>query len=253
MSEDPAPRLGAAANPRLMPTLLAFDTATDRLHIGLAAGARLRLHESEGGARASTALIPRVRELLADAGLGWNDLDAIGFGRGPGAFTGLRTACAAAQGLAWGANKPVLALDTLLAVATDARARSGADEVWVAMDARMDEIYAAHYCCVDGRWQTLVAPALTTPPALHERWRRRPPSAVAGSALNAFGERLDTGGAQRIADARPDARALLACARAAWADGAAADPALALPLYLRDRVALTTTEREAARAARAAV
>jgi tRNA threonylcarbamoyladenosine biosynthesis protein TsaB len=72
------------------------------------------------------------------------------------------------------------------------------------------------------------------------------PAVVAGNALAAFGDRLDTGGARRLPDAAPRALALLALARAAWASGGGIDAALALPLYLRDKVALTTAERAAA-------
>lgn len=231
-----------------MAALLAFDTATERLHIGLAVGADVWLHDSEGGARASSSLIPVLRSLLAEARIGLRELDAIAFGSGPGAFTGLRTACSVAQGLAVGANRPVLPLDTLMVVAEDARARDGRRDVWVAMDARMDEIYAAHYNWADGSWQTVVAPTLYTLESLHASWQERPPQSIAGTAPAAFGERLEGGAAQIVGDARPVASALLTCAQAAWARGSATDAALALPLYLRDRVALTSAERAAAKA-----
>src|SRR5437762_12159574 len=128
-----------------MSTLLAFDTATQRMSVALAARGSVWVHESDGGAQASAALIPAILALLTQAGVALRDLDAIAFGRGPGAFTGLRTACSVAQGLAYGAGKPVLPIDTLLAVAEDARAGRAAVRVWAVMDARMDEIYAAQY------------------------------------------------------------------------------------------------------------
>jgi tRNA threonylcarbamoyladenosine biosynthesis protein TsaB len=234
-----------------MAALLAFDTATERLHIGLMVGSEVWLHDSEGGARASSALIPGLRGLLAEARIGLRELDAIAFGRGPGAFTGLRTACSVAQGLALGARVPVLPLDTLMVVAEDARRRAGLSDVWVAMDARMDEIYAANYLWAGGAWRTVVAPALLTLEGLHASWRERPPRAVAGTAPAAFSTRLDCGTAQIVGDGRPVASALLTCAQAAWAQSSAVDAALALPVYLRDRVALTSAEREAAKAVRA--
>ena len=246
---DPCP---SGEGARVMPALLAFDTATEGLHIGLSVGERVWLHEGPGGARASSTLIPSVRQLLARAGIALGELDVIGFGRGPGAFTGIRTACSAAQGLAFGANRPVLAIDTLMAVAEDARERNGSTDVWVAMDARMDEIYAAHYRHAGSAWQTVAAPALYGLEALHARWQGRPPMVVAGTATSAFGSRLDVSAARIAADARPAARALLACARADWFRGLATNAALALPVYLRDRVALTTDERAADRQARAA-
>jgi tRNA threonylcarbamoyladenosine biosynthesis protein TsaB len=120
--------------------------------------------------------------------------------------------------------------------------------LWVAVDARMDEIYAGAYRFVQGQWQAQLPPALFTLAALHGAWEAAPPSAVAGSALAAFAERLHTGAARRLDD-DGDARApaLAALARTAWQHGQAVDAAQALPLYLRDKVALTTAERAAAK------
>jgi len=235
-----------------MSTLLAFDTATERMSIALAVHGHVSTHEAPGGALASATLISAILALLADAGVTLRDLDAIAFGRGPGAFTGLRTACSVAQGLAFGACKPVLPVDTLLAVAEDARGGADAMTVWVAMDARMDEIYAARYRFGGGRWEVLDAPMLITPEALDARWRADAPQHVAGNALAAFGARLQAPGAVLLPDAMPRAVAMLPLAQALWDRGGAVDAALALPLYLRDKVAQTTVERDAARALRAA-
>lgn len=229
-----------------MASLLAFDTSTERMAVALVHEGRLAAaHEAAGGAQASATLIPALRALLAQAGVESRRLDAIGFGRGPGAFTGLRCACAVAQGYAFGLGKPVLVLDTLMAVAEDARQRHGAEDVWVAMDARMDEVYAAHYRWSQRRFRVEREPSLYALDALGALWREQAPRAVAGSALDAFGERLDAGAALRLADAAPRAAALAALALAAWDDGHAVDPAAALPLYLRDKVALTMQERAA--------
>lgn len=240
--------------PTRAPCLLALDCATERLAVAVVAGDRQWRAEEEGGARASQRALPLAFELLVQAGVQASDLDAVAFGRGPGAFTGLRTACAVAQGLAFGLGRPVLAIDSLALVAEDARAQHAAagDGVWVAMDARMDEVYAASYRHASGIWQPLHAPALWTLPALVAAWRDSPPACVAGSALAAFGTRLPTGDALAIGCTRDRAAALASLARAAWARGEGVDAALALPLYLRDKVALTTAEREAARAAASA-
>jgi len=235
-----------------MTTLLAFDTATEHMSIALCAHGRVWSHEGAGGAQASATLIPSIMALLADAGIALRELDAIAFGRGPGAFTGLRTACSVAQGLAFGADKPVLPIDTLLAVAEDARLGTSTQNVWVVMDARMNEIYAAHYAFDAGRWRTVVAPMLTTADALNERWHASPPEVIAGTAL-ASGEQLDAGAARRAPDALPRARAMLPLAQALWEQGGAVDAALALPLYVRDKVAMTTAERDALRIAKQAL
>jgi len=234
-------------------SLLAIDSSTERLALALQWGGRAWTLEEAGGAQASAHIVPRVMSLLAEAGATLQALDAIGFARGPGAFTGLRTACAVAQGLAFGAGRPVLPLDSLLVVAEDARAASGAadTEVWVAMDARMGEVYAGRYACRGGEWAVLDAPALYELEALHVRWRVLPPRVIAGSALAAFGDRLAVGDAVCFPVERSRAEALLRVAQAAWRRGEAVDPDQALPLYLRDKVALTTAEREALRAAEA--
>jgi tRNA threonylcarbamoyladenosine biosynthesis protein TsaB len=236
--------------PTRAPCLLALDSATERLAVAVVAGEQQWCAEEEGGARASQRMLPLAFALLARAGLTPQALDAVAFGRGPGAFTGLRTACAVAQGLAFGLGRPVLAIDSLAIVAEDARAQHGraAETLWVAMDARMDEAYAAPYRHEAGAWQALREPALWTLPALASAWRDDPPACVAGSALAAFGPRLPVGHALCIDRMQDRAAALARLARAAWARGEAIEAAAALPLYLRDKVALTTAERMAAKA-----
>jgi tRNA threonylcarbamoyladenosine biosynthesis protein TsaB len=239
-----------------MARLLAFDTSTEAMSIALSTPDGQLVFEGEGGAQASSRLIPGILALLARGGCTLAQLDAIAFGRGPGAFTGLRTACSVAQGLALGAGKPVLAIDSLMLVAEQALGEAGdreaPAEVWVAMDARMDEIYAACFRREAGRWQVLVEPMLTRVEALNARWAERPAACVVGTALAVFGERLPgvPAGPAPVPGGR--AAALARLARGQWAQGAALDAALALPVYVRDKVAQTTAEREAAQAAKAA-
>lgn len=224
-----------------MPFLLALDSSTDTMALALVTPEQTKVFEAAGGAQASARLLPEIRALLAGAGVAMDDLDAIAFGQGPGAFTGLRTACAVAQGLAFGLGKPVLAVDSLLLVAEDARAQGAGDDVWVAMDARIGEIYAARYRWAGGAWQVIEPPALYAPDALAAHWGQ--PAAVAGTALTEYAAALGT-----LANAWPQARsraaALAALAQAAWQRGETLDAADALPVYVRDKVALTTAERE---------
>ena len=231
------------------PCLLALDSATERVAVALVHGDRQWVADEPGGARASERMLPMAFDLLAQAGIDGRAVQAVGFGRGPGAFTGLRTACAVAQGLAFGWSCPVLSLDSLALVAEDARA-GGDASVWVAMDARMDEVYAAHYRPLADDWQALRPPALWTLPALQAAWDDEPPHCVAGTALAAFEGRLHAGAARRVDAGGGRADALARLARAAWARGAAIDAAQALPLYVRDKVALTTAERAARGAVR---
>lgn len=250
--------------------LLALDTSTDRLSVALTDGERLWQHGGTGGALASTTLIPAILALLDEAGLALSDLDALAFGRGPGSFTGLRTACAVVQGLAFGARAgaglPVLAIDTLMAVAEEARFQkfgpAGADAqaagftVTALLDARMDEMYAQRYAFSAGQWQSLGECALIRP----EHFQPDPASALlAGNVFGVYADRLPAGvAAFECFEAFPTAAALLRLAPALAAAGQGVEAAQALPLYVRDKVALTTEERaqvklDAAQAARAAV
>jgi tRNA threonylcarbamoyladenosine biosynthesis protein TsaB len=237
---EPRPSPAAAAG-----RLLAIDCSTERLVLAVGAGGRCWTRDEEGAARASSRLLPLAFELLAEAGLDITMLDAIAFAAGPGAFTGLRTACACAQGLAVGRGLPLLALDSLALVAEDARGQGGAGPGWVAMDARMGEAYAGAYRWQHDGWRVVEPPALWAPAALADRWASEPPAWVAGSALAALA--LPSGAARRVEQPQDRAAALMRLAQQAWQAGAAVDAAQALPLYVRDKVALTTAEREAAR------
>ena len=223
--------------------LLAFDTSTETLSIALSpgGGAPLLEHTGAGGAQASAGLIPEIQHLLGKAGLELGQLDAIAFGRGPGSFTGLRTATAVAQGLGFGAGVPVLAIDTLLAVAEEAHGLSGATRVVALLDARMDEVYFAAYERQGDTWEVRQAPALGRP----EDVQVAPGWTLAGNALQLHGARLPA--ADRV-EALPTARALLRLAPAALAAGEGHPAGQALPLYIRDKVAQTTEERAAERA-----
>lgn len=248
--------------------LLAFDTSTDRLSVGVAdyagEGARLWLHEGAGGAQASTTLIPVILQLLAEAGLQLNQLDAIAFGRGPGSFTGLRTACSVAQGLALGAGVPVLPIDTLLAVAEEARANlpgaESACRLTALLDARMDEMYTQHFSLQAGVLTPLGPAILLKPEALPESLAASAnPAAsslpahtrhwLAGNVFEPYAGRLPAWPESQTLRALPTAAALLRLAPALLAAGAAVPAAQALPLYVRNKVAQTTAERMQAKEA----
>lgn len=236
--------------------VLALDTSTDHIAAALSAGGRFHTACAPGGPQASAALMPLIQGLLERGGTRLQDLSCVAFGRGPGAFTGLRTACAVAQGLGFGLARPVLPLDSLLIVAEDARqqhdpAADGLD-VAVAMDARMDEVYAGRYRWAGGRWQPLQPPGLYALDVLRDAWAGLPTQLLAGSALLAFGERLPLPAHwPRLPQEADRAGALLRLALRAAEAGEGVDAAQALPLYLRDKVAFTTAEREAQRQAKA--
>lgn len=231
---------------------LAFDTSTDTLSVGVGVGEQRWLHSGPGAAKASATLIPIILDLMAQAGLRLRELDAIVFGRGPGSFTGLRTACAVAQGLAAGSDRLVLPVDTLMAVAEEARqAQPDAQCISALLDARMDEIYLQHFVVRQGRLQALApcllcAPEDITWPALAGDGAGL--HLAAGNARAPYAGRLRARPTQRLwVDSLPTAAALLTLAPAMMDQAVPAEQAL--PLYVRDKVALTTEERTAAKAA----
>ena len=146
----------------------------------------------------------------------------------------------------------MLVLDTLMAVADDAHGRGAGARIQVAVDARMGEAYAAAYVHEDGHgWRRLDEPALHDPAALAHSLAAG--FAVAGNSLIAHAEAWHGFGGRRDAEAAPRADALLRLALRQWQQGEGLDAAQALPLYVRDRVALTTAERDAARLAKEAL
>ncbi len=277
----------ASAPPAATLRLLALETSTDTLSVALgsgAPGAPLWQHTGQGGAQASATLLPLVHSLLSQAGWTLHSLDAVVFGRGPGSFTGLRTACAVAQGLAYGAQSPaqpnglpVLPIDTLLALAQAAchtlqQTGQPLPGVIVALlDARMDELYVAPYALaapVDPTHSSaqtahntpphltpLAPPRLCAPQHLGAYLAQCLPAdagladghcLLAGNVFAAYAERLAHVPGPRL-QALPSASALLQRAPALLAAGAAVAARDALPLYVRDKVAQTTAERDAQR------
>jgi tRNA threonylcarbamoyladenosine biosynthesis protein TsaB len=222
--------------------LLAFETATRRLSVALWQDGALIERSGEIPNGGSEHVLPWVQELLAEAGVTLAQIDAIAFGAGPGGFTGLRLACGVAQGLAWGLDIPVLPVSTLEALAL----ASGECAVWACLDARMNEVYGAAYR-VDGDSVTQLMAPVCLPPAV------APAPTFAGGwgvgdGFAAYGQVLHARKPDLIglrADAFPTAAAVLRLAAPAFARGEAVQAALAQPIYVRDKVALTTVERMA--------
>jgi tRNA threonylcarbamoyladenosine biosynthesis protein TsaB len=249
--------------------LLALETSTDTLSLALGAGVPggpVWQHTGPGGAQASATLLPLLQDLLTQAGWTLQSLNAVVFGRGPGSFTGLRTACAVAQGLAYGAQTPerpggvpVLAVDTLLALAEEARAAVATEPgvIVALLDARMDELYVAPYASGSRGLRELAPPRLCAPQQLGAYLAQCLPAdaglalghcVLAGNVFESYGERLADVPGLRV-HTLPTATALLRLAPGLLAAGAAVAAQDALPLYVRDKVAQTTAEREAQRLA----
>lgn len=222
--------------------LLAFDTSTEFLSLALMHGEAIATFDVLAGQTHSQLLLPQIKILLTDAGLQLKDLQGIAFGAGPGAFTGVRIAVAVAQGLGFGANLPVVGVCTLMALAE----ASGATKVMACLDARMGEVYYAAYVKAAGEWKAVIAPGLYRPEAMPAvqgvDWLG------AGSGWQVYADALNqaySGQLQAIEpQSLPIASAILKLAQPVFARGEAKSASEAMPIYIRNRVALKTAERE---------
>ncbi len=221
--------------------LLALESATEYCSVALWHEGTLSCLEGPAHQAHSETLLPMVRNLLSETGVDQSQLDAIAFGMGPGAFTGLRMACGVAQGLALGLGISVVPISTLLALAQG----SGHERVVTVLDARMNQIYVAAYESVGGQWVTRIAPCLCNPdqlPQLAEGiWL------PVGSGAEVHESALMQAWPGQLLQLKPglmpQAMHVATLAVKAFQSGLAVPPEQAAPLYLRDKVALTRAER----------
>ena len=226
------------------PTLLAIDTATEFCSIALMRAGRVVERTEHVGQSHSSLVLPWIEAMLGGSGLKLADCDAIAFGAGPGSFTGLRIACGVAQGLAWGAVKPVVPIGNLAAMAFVAAAGAdGPRRVACAIDARMQQAYWAVFDVSGLQVSEVSPPALTDAATLAGNIRAFAPAIVAGNALRVFADSWPAGHEELMPDLRASAGAIAALAARAWVEGRAVTPAEARPLYVRDRVAQTIEDR----------
>jgi len=222
--------------------LLAIETSTELCSVALLRDAELFVEEALAENRHSELLMPMVRRALDRAHLTARQMHAFAFGQGPGSFTGIRIACGVVQGLAFGAGRPVVPVPSLLALAEQANE----SRVAAALDARMGEAYVAAYARNGDDWDEIVAPRLVdmsaVPPLPGRSWTGT------GSGLDRHAwlrEAWRDSIGMRLEGDLPRAGAIARIAARRFGRGAAVRAEEAAPLYLRDKVALTTQERQA--------
>jgi tRNA threonylcarbamoyladenosine biosynthesis protein TsaB len=222
--------------------LLAVETSTELCSVALLRGSELFVEEAMAENRHSELLLPMLHRILARARLKPPQMDAFAFGQGPGSFTGIRIACGVTQGMAFGAGRPVVPVPSLLALAEQSNER----RVVTAFDARMNEAYLAAYARNGDDWDEILAPRLVDanalPPLPGRSW------AASGSGFDrhawlrdSFRDSIE----MRFEGDLPRAGAVARIAARRFTRGAAVAAEQAAPLYLRDKVALTTEERRA--------
>jgi len=225
--------------------LLAIDTSTDFCSVAASRGRELFSRHEPAAQRQAELILGMLETVLTEAQLEFARIDGIAFGVGPGSFTGLRIAAGVAQGLAFARGLGVVGVGTLLALAESVAEESEDERIVSCIDAHMGEVYHAAYRRVGAEWQEVCAPGLYDPDAVPVvsggAW------AGCGSGFAVHGERLSARLAGCVSVVRPaaapTARAVLRLAMPRFAAGEAADASTAAPVYLRDRVALKTSER----------
>jgi len=218
--------------------LLALDTSTEYCSAALWLNGALHARRVHAGQLHSALLLPMIDALLREQGVSLRQLDGIAYGAGPGSFTGLRIACAVTQGLALGTDLPVVGVSTLASIAQQV----DAERVLTVLDARMAEVYWAAYRREAAGWQCVSEPRLSAPESVQVPDAGDWVGAGNGFVLaemQAAPVRLT----RREAQWMPDAAAIAILAAPMLARGEGQDAAFAAPLYLRDKVAMTTDER----------
>lgn len=225
--------------------ILAVETSTEYCSVALWQDGTVSERCELVGQKHSEVLMSMLDALLREASVKVKQIDGIAFGKGPGSFTGVRIACGVAQGLALGAEVSVVGVCTLQALAE----ACGKDKVIAALDARMGEVYLAAYEKCEGEWREVVPPCLCkigdSPMIEGAAWF----GVGSGFSLDAGALQARYGGQMSGVDAGavPQASAVVRLAAGEFSKGNAVDAAEALPLYLRDKVALKTSERDAVR------
>ncbi len=222
--------------------LLAIETSTEYLSLAASRDERVTERSMLAGQRHSELLIDEIDALLAAAGLGVGEIDAVVFGAGPGSFTGLRIACGAAQGLALARGIALIPVGSLEAVAEG----SHSEKVIVCLDARMGEVYHGAYVRSGNvQWEEVSPPGLFAPADVPLLSGHAWTGCGSGFGVHSgvLRQRYGASLAAILPDLVPQAGPMLRLAGPRFLRGEAIDPAMAAPFYIRDKVALKTSER----------
>lgn len=219
--------------------LLALDTSTESCSAAITLHGVLYQRQQMTQRGHSTLILGMLDELFKESGASIADMEALAFGRGPGSFTGVRIGVGVAQGIAFARELPVIPVSTLAAVAQAAYEQTKQQNIAVAMDARMDEIYAASFEVIDGMASLLGEEMVCAAEAFHPvnsaQWL------AAGNGWTVYSNALQTNFAKQLislqADIFPQAATILKLAERLYQQGEFVSADKALPVYLRNDVA----------------
>lgn len=217
--------------------ILALDACTEACSVALTVGDEVLARYEVAPREHAHKLLPFIEQLLAEAGFSLTQLDAIAYGRGPGSFTGVRIGAATAQGLAYGAQLPMIPVSTLQAMAQRAYAETQQQNVVAAIDARMSEVYVGAFTANEQGLMTPVTDEQVVPPAQWQAPTSPSSWAGVGTGWGSYAELLQCSGVTVVDDGLlPSATAMLPFARTALANEQVISAMAAEPVYLRDKV-----------------
>ncbi|TYA90090.1 tRNA (adenosine(37)-N6)-threonylcarbamoyltransferase complex dimerization subunit type 1 TsaB [Aggregatibacter actinomycetemcomitans] len=227
-------------------TLLALDTATEACSVALLRGGE-KAHLEQFAQREHTKhILPMVDEILAQAGIKLYQVDALVFGRGPGSFTGVRIGAGIAQGLAFGANLPVIPVSNLAAMAQAAYVQYQSENVLTAIDARMNEVYFAQWKARKVRsdfgtflaWQPIIAEQVCSASRVLEQvvQHQHDNAVLAGTGWTAYPQLTEANLGKSTDITLPSALYMLDLALPKWFAGETISPLEIEPIYLRNEV-----------------
>lgn len=221
--------------------ILAIDTATEACSVALNDNGATFAHFELCPREHTQRILPLVNDVLMEGGVTLADLDALAFGRGPGSFTGVRIGIGIAQGLALGAELPMIGVSTLATMAQGAWRQTGATRVLAAIDARMGEVYWAEYQRDEnGVWQGEETEAVLKPEAVSARLAELDGAwATVGTGWKAWPE-MGANAGLTLTDGNvelPAAQDMLPIALQMFAEGHTVAVEHSEPVYLRNEVA----------------
>lgn len=218
-------------------TILAIDTATEACSVALQHNGKLTSLDELSPRTHTQRILPMIDELLAQANISIKQVDALVFGRGPGSFTGVRVGVGIAQGLAMGANLPVVPISNLLAMAQAAYEQTGATNVVALIDARMNEVYFAQYERVEQTWQEIVTEQVCSPESAINQIQFKANTVVVGTGWVAYSQFAEAKLPLSISDITlPSAKSMLKLAELELEQGKALSALQIEPVYLRNEV-----------------